>query len=676
MWVPSSLKLIKNKALIRLALLLLLTTLSPVFCLQAQEVSPIEKMAATGYNLRFKSADSGIILVKKALNQARQMKSKEDEAICYAYLALTYRRMLDLKNFTSNANAAYEIAKSAKSERADAHAAMAVGLLKSFIEDSPGAIKYQLKAYTVFSKLKEYSQCAKISADISYLFSPAAPAKVQKYAQEAMDYATKSGDAESILHARLAMGSYFMDKMLQGNTKTLQTVIAFFKETIRLAEENETQIVSKSNIGVAYLNLAALYMDGPKPIPEKEILTNLEKAIQIGRRYQLKNIYRNSTGLKGQYFMAKGDYETAKQLFEAGIAYQQMLPYQDNNLMASFYDNLKALSAKRQDFKSYYQYDTLFTTYNKLRNAESTQKMLQNADARFESDKKIVRIQQLEKDNQLQHDNKLLGFGLSAILLIGLVFMYRSYYFRQRYYQNREDILLKEQANSDLQLKLMEKETLENLSEKLSLQRRLLASQMDPHFIFNALGNIQSMILKKDTAPAISFLGKFAKLTRQILEQSRMEMISLEEEILTLKRYITLQQLRLNNGFNYEIVCEADVDPQICIPPLLIQPFVENAIEHGLKPLIHTGEGILNIHFSLESKAKYLICTITDNGIGLAASKNRKRESSHQSMSTKITGERLEQMQKANVNAGFEITERQDATGEKGCMAILRIPID
>jgi sensor histidine kinase YesM len=125
---------------------------------------------------------------------------------------------------------------------------------------------------------------------------------------------------------------------------------------------------------------------------------------------------------------------------------------------------------------------------------------------------------------------------------------------------------------------------------------------MDPHFIFNALGNIQGMILRKDTDLAVLYLGKFAQLSRRVLEQSRMETITLEEEIQTLENYIELQQLRLNQSFDYQIHCDQSIDRQISVPPLLIQPFVENAVEHGLKPLPLSQKGLLTISFEEKSR--------------------------------------------------------------------------
>lgn len=653
-----------------------------IFCwlfsgtLKAQRVSSTEQQASDGYSKRFTDSSASLKIQMAALQNSQKEGNKEHEAICSAYLALTHKRLLHLKEFTKYAERSYDIAKSIKSSRADAFANTAMGYLKSYIDDKPQALIYFLKAYALFNTMQSYDQSAKLGADISYLFSPDSPEKVKKYADEALSFAEKSRNPESILHARLAVGSYLSDLIAAGESNHWQEAILFFKQTITFIEKNEAKIDSKSNIGIAYINLAALYMNGPKPMDESSFLLALEEALVIGKQYGIKSVYRSSMGLRGQFYVSKGEYRTAESLFKEGIAYQQSLPYKDNYLLAAFYECLKNIAAEEKDYKSYLEYDTFFIKYSKLKYDESTQQILQNADAKYESEKKIARIQQLEQENQLQRKNQLLGYGISAVLLIGLVFMYRSYYFRQRYHQKREDFLQQQQTNNELKMELLEKETLESLAEKLSLERRLLQSQMDPHFIFNALGNIQGMILRKNTDLALLYLGKFAKLSRRVLEQSRMETITLEEEIQTLENYIELQQLRLNRSFDYQIECNQSVDQQLHIPPLLIQPFVENAIEHGLKPLETFQKGLLFINFEEKPEEHLLICTIRDNGIGLTASRKQKTDDSHRSLSTKITDERLILMLKDNSRAKLEVRElTHDKDGQQGCMVTLFIPI-
>ncbi len=656
------------------AFVFILVLFSPQI-LRAQVLSDLEKMATNAYNLRFTDSIASLRIQQEALALAEEKGHKPDQVICAAYLAMTYRSKLNLKQFTYYTELSFNTANTIQNDRALAYANWSMGLLFSYIDDRTAALNYLLQAYSLFGKLKDDEHSARLGADISYLFSIGSKDQIKKYAYEALTYAERTKDPEIILHARLAVGNYLYENTDFEDPVTWQNAVAFFNQTIQLIEHSESEIISKSNIGIAHINLAALYMAGPKPIDEATFLSHLEKATNIGRTYNFRNVYRSSLGLRGQYFLQKGAYRTAEKLFKEGISYQLSLPYKDNNLLVSFYACLKDLAARENDYRAYFEYDQLFSKYNQLKYDENVQKILQNTDARFETEKRLLRIDQLEKKNELQKKINLLSYGISAVLLSGLVFMYRSYYYKQRYYQNREHILQQQQTNTELKVQLMEKETLEALSEKISLERRLLQSQMDPHFIFNLLGNIQSMILQNDRITAVSYLGKFAKLTRRVLEQSRQERISLEDEIETLKNYIELQQLRLNFSFDYNIDCQDISDYPLLIPPLLIQPFIENAVEHGLKPLTAIRRGALNIHFRYQDNKKILVCTIVDNGIGLTASRSHKTADSHRSLSIKITNERLSLMLQKNPHTKLEVTDMEGLTGESGCTVTLSIPI-
>ncbi len=179
------------------------------------------------------------------------------------------------------------------------------------------------------------------------------------------------------------------------------------------------------------------------------------------------------------------------------------------------------------------------------------------------------------------------------------------------------------------------------------LEQKLLRSQMNPHFIFNSLSSIQSFIFENNPLEAGSYLSRFAELIRSILYNSREEYILLEKEVQTLKNYFDLQQLRYNHSFDYLI----EIDPLIHsdliqIPPMLAQPFIENAIEHGIKRI--KKRGLITVSFKLDKTNNTINLTISDNGIGLLASQKNKVKSpkSHKSLATVIAKERLSVLNK------------------------------
>ena len=171
-----------------------------------------------------------------------------------------------------------------------------------------------------------------------------------------------------------------------------------------------------------------------------------------------------------------------------------------------------------------------------------------------------------------------------------------------------------------------------------------LRSQMNPHFIFNTLSSIQSFITKNNSREAVNYLSKFSKLMRGTLENTQKQKIPIKDEIETLELYMDLEKLRLNNKFDYQIIIDREIDIQFEeIPPMLIQPYIENAIWHGISH--KEGKGIIKICFILENE-NLLKCEIIDDGVGRKKASEIKNSQRHQeknkSFGMSITKDRLE----------------------------------
>lgn len=222
------------------------------------------------------------------------------------------------------------------------------------------------------------------------------------------------------------------------------------------------------------------------------------------------------------------------------------------------------------------------------------------------------------------------------------------------------NVRLKEQRRSALQLRLS------------ALEMKALRAQMNPHFIFNALNSIQECIVTKNTRSAYSYLSNFSKLVRMILENSEKQFITLADDLETLRLYLSLEKLRFDDSFDFEISIADDIDTSfIRIPAMMIQPFAENALWHGL---IHkAGKKKLNISFKQENSR--LVCTIEDNGIGRKRSAELKTlsQAKNHSMGIKITEERL-QLLKAD--ATILIADLMNNNGEaSGTKVTIFIPL-
>lgn len=638
----------------------------------------ISQLRELGYSLRFTDTLKSMTCQQNALSLAKKENKAEEISICYSLLSLSYKKKFQTHYAQLYADSSYYLAKQIKSPRALAYAYLATGLLKSFFSENDQAINQLILAYQHFKQINDYKNIARTAAEISYLYADKDILKEKKYALVAVNTAEKTDAADEKLYARLAYGTILITQKRNNPVLSADTAINYFKETIRQIEQHSDKIYTKSNIPIAYLNLAVLYFEHPFPGSEPLFLQQLDKALVFTRQYNIRNVYRNSLGLKGEYYIRKEDYAGAEQLFKEGIAYQKSMPYMDYYTLSLFYGALKNLAIKQQDYKNYALYDTAFMKYNALAYSESTAKALQNADVRFESAQKAKTISTLEKENKLQRTNKWFGYGTAGLLAMGLLFMFRSYYFRQKYYIQNEILFRDKQKTAEMQLQLEKLETAAAMSAKLSIERRLLQSQINPHFVFNALGNIQSFVLQHDTQNAVTYLAKFSKLMRQILEFTTKEFIPLADEIDSLKNYIDMQQLRLNHSFEYTITNEQTA-AGISIPPMLIQPFIENAIEHGLKPLPLSKKGKLSISFSADAEQTAISCTIIDNGVGIDFSMLNKEKKDimyqHKSMATDITRERLQTMTDAHKTYGFIIQEMKSEQGETlGTKAVIQIP--
>ena len=213
--------------------------------------------------------------------------------------------------------------------------------------------------------------------------------------------------------------------------------------------------------------------------------------------------------------------------------------------------------------------------------------------------------------------------------------------------------------------------------EKINLEKEVIASnlkalrsQMNPHFIFNSLNSIQDLVLKEDTEASYDYIVLFANLIRNTLNYSNKDFIPLEKELEFLKVYLELEKLRFGDDFEYEITCT--VDDKIAVPSLLIQPFIENALVHGL--LHKSGQKHLSISFQFTD---VLQCIVIDNGIGRKKAKEiaERQGNTHESFALKAIKERLNVYQKIqNKELGFAIEDLYDDTIAIGTKTIINLP--
>ncbi|WP_257668854.1 histidine kinase [Parapedobacter tibetensis] len=265
------------------------------------------------------------------------------------------------------------------------------------------------------------------------------------------------------------------------------------------------------------------------------------------------------------------------------------------------------------------------------------------------------------KEGQLAENRLLLVITtLSALLAIAVVVLL--------YTGRRQRRLRAEAERAHLQKNAIE------------LEQRLLRTQMEPHFIFNTLGSLQSYIRLDEKQKALKYLKQFSRLLRNSLELSRESFVPLGDELETLRYYLGLQQMRYEEGFDFRIdhhtIDEEELQGWL-IPPMLIQPFVENAIIHGVDST--EGKGLIDIVVLREPDEKRLRVTISDNGPGIdgTAALETKIASKKKSLSTAISRERLQilEMEKG-MSFGVSVIDRNTLPGnQRGTLVELLIPL-
>ncbi len=251
-------------------------------------------------------------------------------------------------------------------------------------------------------------------------------------------------------------------------------------------------------------------------------------------------------------------------------------------------------------------------------------------------------------------DNQLLLITFLVVIPVAVSFAFIFFLF----YRMRREALIRER---ELELRFA----------KAEMEMRALRAQVNPHFIFNCLNSVQYAIHHKQNELAETYIVKFSRLIRLILEYSSTSFISLKEDLHVLRLYIELEKMRMEHQFSYEIICDHDVDEEeLYVPPLLIQPLIENAIWHGLNNR-NDKQGKLNIHF--HHRQGLLYCTVDDNGIkGTPVAVNKNK-----SFGLTLVRERIKLHSSYDPESLLTLHEKKDTEGNYlGMSVTLPIPID
>jgi len=463
--------------------------------------------------------------------------------------------------------------------------------------------------------------------------------------------------------------------------KRYHAAVEYFRKSLNISvNENNLlgQAINNNNIGEAFLGLgetdSALYYFFISLEKNREIssdhfgesicynsignayiakgnidkaLEYLKKALEInlaeGDRLHISVSYVNL----GETYMKAGDYKNAETYIMKGLNIARDIGsiYQ----IKEAYWLLSELNELKGNYKKALDLQKLSDVYKDSLINDKTLHYISTLETVLESEKQGNRIMKLSQEKlkqQMKIKQQRIIIITSILLMFALAFAIALIV-----YQNR----------------------LRSSYKTLRYKQQLLRTQMNPHFIFNALSAIQVFILENDKEKAAAFLSDFARLMRQVLKSSNYEYITLKEEVDVIGYYLRLQQLRFSRPFKFEINIDRELDLAVTmVPPMLTQPFLENAIEHGFK---HSEEeGFLFVRFIKSEKS--LVIEVDDNGEGIDSSLMVK-DKSHDSMAMKITKARLQILEKdANFKTSFTVIDKRRLNPfDKGTLVRFVLPL-
>ena len=499
-----------------------------------------------------------------------------------------------------------------------------------YFSDDLNAMDCYIKALNIGSPLGNRQLDASLDNNLANIYSDEKHFdKALEYYQKFLNVARELGWKKQEVIALVNMATVYTE--LGDQKKALATNFA----ALWICQEPYYLPIIFNNMGVAYNK------DGKSD----SALGYFQKSIVSAERSGNNDAKASSLEEIGKVYLARGDLANTEKYALKSLAIARQL--QSAEWQSSAWESLYSVYEKRREYaKALDAYKQYIVFRDSVSNGEKQSAMSKKemqfdferkeAATKADNDKKAA-IAQAEINRQ-DLIRKGMASGVVVILLAGLSSF--VLYKRRRDAEERR-------KEADLRAKVSDTEM------------KVLRLQMNPHFIFNSLNSVSDYISRNETSTANYFLSKFAKMMRQVLEHSEKSEITLAEDLRVVETYIQLEMLRLRNDLQYEIVIDKDIDPDATmVPPLIIQPFVENSIWHGLSGKAFSGK--ISIRITREDGMIYYI--VEDNGIGRKEA-GKYTPAGKRSMGLRITRDRIDIInQTKGTSAGVEIFDLSEGT--------------
>ena len=584
---------------------------------QNQDSLYVTRLLSLSYLYRTSDLDSAQSYIEEALNLSLILKDKRQEGMSRMYLAQNYKRQ-------------------AKFPEGLEQILIAKHLLDSLNAPREQQLIVKSELATFYEATKDYEKALEISLQTLSLVKndPLSPSKGRFYYD---------------------VGNRYM------KLKQYKNAEKYYLEAIDICDKTNFlpgKMIMMGSLATAYKNMkqykkAIMLLENALPYFEK-----MDQKTNIAASYQQLG---QIASLQGDHKASVPYYEKARRIFnEVGnLEYSKNIS-QTLFVAYSILQNQEKATAANE-------------IYISLRDSiESRERMELVADmkTKYETDKIAAQKEAAEiKASLAEIENKQNKNYLIGAIIIGVLILLASLFFIGRLKATKKAELITVELRETQKRLAIEKQYKDS-------ELKALKSQMNPHFIFNALNSIQEYIMFNKKELASDYLGKFADLIRTYLQHSDTGLISIQEEIDSLKMYLDLECLRFEDSLEYTFNVSEKINKDgLHIPTMLIQPYIENAIKHGL---LHKKEGRKLIVSFLTTGNKSVQCIVEDNGVGREKAKElkAKRKTLHKSFATKATQSRLELLNyRKDEKIGVEIIdlldENQQAIGTK---VILNIP--
>ena len=535
------------------------------------------------------------------------------------------RRYRDISQFTQAINlhqAALDASKAGNNLEFEVYSLNMLSVIHRRRDAIKSALDYSQEALSLAETVKKPSEGLKRSINVSLNGIGNIYQTLEQY-DLAIDQFQKSLILENELGNKLGLAINHQNigecQEMQGKLdealKSYRTSLAYNEEI----DSDKGKVICKNSIAHVYIIQDKL--DQAIEILEPTLLASQE----IGDKYLTSGIHLNL----GWAYLLKENLKKAKLNLETGLNIAEKHNLPSNISLANSY--LSVLAEKQGNYKKAINHYKLAKEFDEKTVNERNLRYVGDLISRYNIEKKNNEIEIINKDYEIvklklrKNQTRLLIGGFALILLSGI------FYILYRQYQLKNDKKL------------------------LTLEQSMLRSQMNPHFLFNSLNSIKLYIINNDKKNAVHYLNKFSKLVRKILEASSLKEIPLAEELETVELYMNIENIRFSNEINFKISIDEDIDIHtIKIPSLILQPFLENALWHGLSS--KEGEKNIDLHVS-KGNNNFIDISITDNGVGRDAAEVIKQSKvlKRKSVGIEITKERLANFARDYQNT-FDVT--------------------